>query len=175
MQKIMMIKSNNSKLLGQTLKNAGLISFSQIQVALTDGEYNQHLLFGEILALRGWVKQQTADFFADEWQPLVEENEKYPLGYYLVKAGLLTGEQTYQILEEQKQLWIKFGSIAIIKGYITQETLDFFLDRLFPGASAEPPAIGSKTQLQNAKMETTAALDERATVEIDYDDIPWID
>ena len=170
-----MIESKTSELLGETLKKAGLISSSQIQVALTDLNYNPDLRFGEVLTLRGWLEQQTADFFADEWQPLLEQMERYPLGYYLVKSGLLTGEQTYLILEEQKQLWIKFGSIAIIKGYITQETLDFFLDRLFPGASAEPPAIGSKTQLQNAKMETTAALDERATVEIDYDDIPWID
>ena len=171
MQKIIMIKSNNSKLLGQTLKNAGLISFSQIQVALTDGEYNQHLLFGEILALRGWIKQQTADFFADEWQPLVEENEKYPLGYYLVKAGLLTGEQTYLILEEQKQLWIKFGSIAIVRGLITKDTLNFFLDNLFPGMSSEPPAIGAKRTVQSE----VSVNDNATEAEIDYEDIPWID
>ena len=168
-----MIKSNNSQLLGQTLKNAGLISFSQIQVALTDGEYNQHLLFGEILALRGWIKQQTADFFADEWQPLIEENTRYPLGYYLVKAGLLTGEQTYLILEEQKQLWIKFGSIAIVKGLISQDTLDFFLDNLFPGMSSEPPAIGAR---RTPQPEASVNKDSNTTEQdIDYEDIPWID
>ena len=160
---------SRSKLLGQTLKKAGLISFSQIQVALADGKYNQHLLFGEILALRGWVKQQTADFFADEWQFLIEHHERYPLGYYLVKAGLLTGEQAYSILEEQKQLWIKFGSIAIVKGLITEDTLDFFLDNLFPGVSSQSPAIGAKY------IPREVNLDNAIEKEIDYDDIPWID
>ena len=166
-----MVKSNSPELLGQTLRKAGLISFSQIQVALTDQEYNQNLLFGEILTLRGWIEQQTADFFADEWQPSIEQSEKYPLGYYLVKSGLLTGEQTYLILEEQKQLWIKFGSIAIVKGLITQDTLNFFLDNLFPGVSSEPPAIGARS---SSKKEEIVA-DQTKEEEVDYDDIPWID
>jgi len=165
-----MIKSKNPELLGQTLKKAGLISFSQIQVALTDQEYDQSLKFGEVLALRGWIEQQTADFFADEWQPLIEQLEKYPLGYYLVKSGLLTGEQTYLILQEQKQLWIKFGSIAVLNGLITKDTLNFFLDSLFPGVSLEPPAIGAKSKLKEA------AVDSQSTEEdVDYDDIPWVD
>mgnify|MGYP001795144786 CR=1 FL=1 len=172
MSKNIMTESKNSELLGQTLRRAGLISFSQIQVALSDQEYNQNLLIGEILALRGWIEQQTADFFADEWQPLTDRLEKYPLGYYLVKSGLLTGEQAYLILEEQKQLWIKFGSIAIIKGLITQDTLNFFLDSIFPGVSSDPPAMGAKsTQQEPEKTEP----DSPATEEIDYDDIPWID
>lgn len=166
-----MVNSENSELLGQTLKKAGLVSFSQIQVALSDQEYNQSLLIGEILALRGWIEQPTADFFADEWHPLVEQLNKYPLGYYLVKSGLLTGEQTYLILEEQKQLWIKFGSIAIIKGLITQDTLNFFLDALFPGTSSDPPAIGAKS----AKLEQEVNTRSQYEVEIDYEDIPWID
>jgi len=162
-----MIKPKTPELLGETLKKAGLISDSQIQVALTDLEYNPSLRIGEVLTLRGWLEQQTADFFADEWQSLVEQFEKYPLGYYLVKSGLLTGEQTYLILREQKRLWIKFGSIAVIQGLITQDTLNFFLDGLFPGTSSEPPAIGSKSK--------SPKVLEQATEEIDYDDIPWID
>ena len=161
---------SKSKLLGQTLKKADLISFSQIQVALIDKEYDRNLLFGEILALRGWIKQQTADFFADEWQPLIEHHKRYPLGYYLVKAGLLTGEQTYSILEEQKQLWIKFGSIAMVKGLITKDTLNFFLDNLFPGVSSKPPAIGAK-YIRQEEVSLNNTINKE---EIDYDDIPWI-
>lgn len=167
-----MIESKNSELLGQTLRKAGLVSFSQIQVALSDQEYNQNLLIGEILALRGWIKQPTADFFADEWHSLVNQLNKYPLGYYLVKSGLLTGEQTYLILEEQKQLWIKFGSIAIVKGLITQDTLNFFLDALFPGTSLDPPAIGAKSVNLEEQEKNSNSQSE---VEIDYEDIPWID
>ena len=164
-----MVDSNNPELLGQTLRKAGLVSFSQIQVALSDQEYNQSLLIGEILALRGWVEQQTADFFADEWRPLIDQLEKYPLGYYLVKSGLLTGEQTYLILEEQKQLWLKFGAIAIIKGLITQNTLNFFLDGLSPGTSFESPAMGAKS------IQKEEVPDNQPEEKIDYDDIPWID
>ena len=163
-----MINSQNHELLGQTLKKAGLISLAQIQVALRDKEYNQNLLLGEILALRGWVKQQTADFFADEWQSYINQSEKYPLGYYLVKSGLLTGEQTYLILEEQKQLWIKFGSIAVLQGLLSQSTLNFFLDSLFPGTSSKSPAMGAKSLPKEAGK-------SQHKVEIDYEDIPWID
>ena len=166
-----MTEFKNAELLGQTLEKAGLISLAQIQVALSDQEFNHNMLLGEILSLRGWIEQQTADFFAEEWQPLIKQLERYPLGYYLVKSGLLTGEQTYLILEEQKHLWIKFGSIAIIKGLITQETLNFFLDNLFPGKSLEPPAIGAKC-ISSQKEDS---IDNQPQIEIDYEDIPWID
>jgi hypothetical protein len=36
------------------------------------------------------------------------------------------------ILEEQKQIWVKFGAIAVLQGRLTQETVDFFLENLFP-------------------------------------------
>ena len=55
----------------------------------------------------------------------------------------------------------------MIQGAIRQKTLDFFLDSLFPGTSSQPPARGAKSQSEAAK--------EKAMVEIDYDDIPWID
>ncbi|MBD2090706.1 hypothetical protein H6F67_12660 [Microcoleus sp. FACHB-1515] len=55
------------KRLGDYLVEAGLLTKAQIDVALND----QHLAkqegtpmkFGEILATRGWVKQQTIDYF----------------------------------------------------------------------------------------------------------------
>ncbi|MEL6496072.1 MAG: hypothetical protein AAFQ41_13265 [Cyanobacteria bacterium J06623_7] len=178
MSKNIMVRSTVPELLGETLNKAGLISPAQIDVALTDLNYNPDLRIGEVFALRGWLGQQTADFFADEWHPLLIQSDKYPLGYYLVKSGLLTGEQTYLMLQEQKQLWIKFGSIAILRGLITQETLNFFLDRLFPGTSADPPAIGAKSP-QPAEPPTTVevepTIEPKTTVEIDYDNIPWID
>ena len=98
--------TTDSKLLGQTLKKAGLISFAQIQVALTDQEYNHQMRIGEILALRGWIKQSTADFFANEWYFLVERPEKYPLGYYFIEAELINLSQVDEVLQEQKQLGI---------------------------------------------------------------------
>ncbi|MGB5715166.1 MAG: hypothetical protein WBM44_30135 [Waterburya sp.] len=168
--------SKNKKVLGEILQQAGLISNSQIQVALVDREYNQELRLGEILAIRGWIEQQTADFFADEWQFVLEQQAKYPLGYYLEKSGLLTKEQTHSILQEQKKIWVKFGSVAVLKGLLDQNTLDFFLDSLFPLASSQSPFISKPIQKINnlAKVENKIT-DKLTTSKIDYDDIPWID
>lgn len=165
------------KLLGQILQKADLISFSQIQVALTDQEYNQKLRIGEILALRGWIEQQTADFFADEWQSSIEQIEKSPLGFYLEKSGLITEEQTAAILQEQKQIWLKFGSVAIIQGLIKETTLDFFLDNLFPLASSQSPEIRARSNKKDSKLQITAESKNNKTqdIKIDYDDIPWVD
>lgn len=51
------------KPIGQILKEAGLLSDAQIQIALQDQARQRDLLFGEILVLRGWIKAQTLDFF----------------------------------------------------------------------------------------------------------------
>ncbi len=167
------------ELLGETLQKAGLISDSQIQVALVDREYNQELRLGEILAIRGWLEPQTADFFADEWQFLLQQKNKYPLGYYLEKSGLLTSEQISSILQEQNKIWLKFGSVAIIQGLIKQNTLDFFLDNLFPLSLSCSPQIGKKNSLNFNNLETNKSeIKDKSIAEksdIDYDDIPWID
>lgn len=160
----------NIELLGETLQRAGLISDSQIQVALVDREYNQDLRLGEILAIRGWIEPQTADFFADEWQSLLEQQTKYPLGFYLEKSGLLTPEQISLILQEQKKLWLKFGSVAILQGLIQQNTLDFFLDNLSPLSLSSSPQIGKKNNQNSLKVKDLTT----EQTEVDYDDIPWI-
>lgn len=55
------------KRLGDYLVEAGLISEAQIHVALNDQNLAKQqgapMKFGEILATRGWVKQQTIDYF----------------------------------------------------------------------------------------------------------------
>ena len=164
------------KLLGETLQKAGLITKSQIQVALVDREYNQELRLGEILAIRGWIEQQTADFFADEWQLLLEQQNKYPLGYYLRKSGLLTTEEIDLVLQEQKKIWVKFGSVAVLKGLLNQNTLDFFLDSLFPLSSLESPFVSKKSLQKINKLAEieNKITDKQTTPQIDYDDIPWI-
>lgn len=49
------------KRLGSYLVEAGLLSRAQIDVALNDQQATG-MKFGEILAARGWVKQQTVDY-----------------------------------------------------------------------------------------------------------------
>lgn len=120
------------KPLGETLKHAGLISAPQIEVALRDHEYYQDMRLGEILASRGWIKQETADFFAEEWVNLINQKANHPLGFYLKKASLLNDGQIQSILDEQRQNFLRFGTTAVIKGFLKQSTVDFFLKNLFP-------------------------------------------
>ena len=52
------------KPLGLVLQEANLLAVPQIQLALRDQISYPYLRLGEILAMRGWIKQETADFFA---------------------------------------------------------------------------------------------------------------
>jgi hypothetical protein len=155
--------------LGELLQAASLISAAQIEVALYDSYYYEHLRLGEILALRGWIGQKTADFFADRWWELQSQSETYPLGYYLNEAGLLSESEIAKILEEQPRLWLKFGAIAVLQGFIPQDTLDFFLNSLYNPEIKRSVFIGKRTQ-NNLSQETTT----QPKPVIDYEDIPWI-
>ena len=125
------------KPLGLLLENASLISKYQLQVALLD-QYRLndmeefHLKIGEILALRGWIKQKTADFFVADFPDLLMSPRKHLIGLYLLSAGLLEKEQIKIILDEQKKISMKFGLIAVEKGWLKCKTIDFFIDCFHP-------------------------------------------
>lgn len=124
--------------IGNLLAQAGLITDAQIQVILQDQSYNG-LRFGEILVLRGWIKPETVDFLVDQWPQLLDEEEKEKLGHCLLKAGLLNESQVKTILKEQWQNGLRFGAVAVLNGWIKQETVDFFLESLAPERRTEPP------------------------------------
>ena len=116
--------------LGKILEEAGLVSSPQIEVALLDQMQYEQLMLGEILALHGWLKQETADFFAARWYQICQEKQQHPLGQYLKEAALLDEEQITHILKEQERTLLKFGKLAVMKGYIKQQTVNFFIDYL---------------------------------------------
>ncbi len=122
------------KRLGMILLEADLVSVSQIQVALQDQIYRPDLLLGEILATRGWINSETADFFAQDWSYLLQHKQELskPLGWYLQQAALLKEEDIQLILNEQKSSGIRFGTVAVLQGILKSTTLDFFLMYLFP-------------------------------------------
>jgi hypothetical protein len=57
------VASVSSKRLGGYLVEAGLITPAQVDVALNDQKIMDGMRFGEILSARGWVKQQTIEYF----------------------------------------------------------------------------------------------------------------
>ncbi len=130
-----MSKNYSIKPVGEVLKQAGLVSAEQVEIALKTQQEQGNRRLGEILVLQGWLKQETADFFAEEWWSLLNQKQKKPLGYYFEKAGLLDAAQIRDILNEQKQKAILFGELAIKKGWITPVTLNFFLQHLYSALS----------------------------------------
>lgn len=122
--------SKNKLPLGLLLKNAGLISDERLQKALAIQAKYTKMKLGEILVLQEGIQAKTIDFFVNSWQKLVEKGRKFPIGYYLNKAGLLDDRQIETILQEQENSQQKFGAIAVQKGWIAPQTVTFFLDSL---------------------------------------------
>ncbi|MFN5513546.1 MAG: hypothetical protein ACK5CA_02010 [Cyanobacteriota bacterium] len=131
-----MTLSYKPKPIGLILQEADLITPAQIEVALQDQQYVE-LPLGEILALHGWIRQQTADFFVEEWPRLTVGPLDCPLGHYLRQAALLEEHQIQEILREQKRLGVRFGSVAVIKGWLRPKTLDYFLENLIPQSATD--------------------------------------
>ena len=138
-------KLSSSTKLGELLQLADLVSPLQIELALQEQIYQSpELKIGEILALRGWLKPETADFFAHLWPTLLHQKRSLPLGYYLTEAALLDDRQISTILAKQKhrhkhrQSWLKFGELVVVKGWLKQTTIDFFLYPLTSGNFQSP-------------------------------------
>ena len=185
-----MSKSPLIKPLGTVLQQADLVSEAQVEVALQDKAYYPELCFGEILASRGWLKQQTADFFVEQWPNLVNQKQKplQPLGQYLKVAALLDESQIQAILSEQRQgqTWSRFGALAVFRGYLKQTTLDFFLESLFSSSSFSSSSIvghsdslippNQKTEVEATQGTSSSERDEEPSSEgLDDDEIKWID
>ncbi len=121
-----------SKTLGETLREADLVSSFQIKSALEDKAQYPELRIGEILAKKDIIKPKTADFFAQDWSKVVIQPEKDALGYYLKQAAILSSAQIEVILAEQRSTGVRFGTVAVFQGFLKSTTLDFFLANLFP-------------------------------------------
>ncbi len=125
-----MAKTLIVKPLGLVLQKADLISPQQVKIALEERNNLPNRRIGEIMALKGWIKPETADFFAEQWPKLLLKKQQPPIGQYLKAAGLIDEELIHNILQEQQSNGIKFGALAVSKGIISFKTLNFFLEQL---------------------------------------------
>lgn len=127
--------------LEEILQRASLVSAAQVEEALREQSQQQEPKLGEIMAKKGWIKPETADFFVNHWQNIISQTEKQPLGYYLQQAGLLDQDQIDTIINEQKQgrIWVRLGACAALKGWVKQTTIDFFIEHLFPEYATDSP------------------------------------
>jgi hypothetical protein len=166
--------------LGEILQQAGLVSAAQVDVALREQEYFSDMRLGEILASHGWLKQETVDFFAQRWPHLSTQKQVQKLGYYLLAAGLLDEQQINAILKEQWQTGLRLGALAVLKGWMKQQTLDFFLKNLVaqrhldsPFAKKQEKAV-LESEHKPASSASTSADKGRFDVEDDESGIKWV-
>ena len=141
---------NNRLPLGSLLQNAGLISNEQLKTALQTQKQYAKMRLGEILVLQEGIKAKTIDFFVNKWQEVVLQGKQFPLGYYFQKAYLLSEQQIEIILQKQQDSDQKFGTLAVEKGWISQKTVDFFIDSL----PLKPPPIMSLNCLEEYNKKT---------------------
>ncbi len=116
--------------IGSLLEQAALISAAQVQVALQDQSYCGSRM-GEILAMRGWIKQETADFFAEQWPLILHDPTGIPIGACMQQAFLVTSEQVERALMDQHSNGLRIGAIFVLNGWVKQPTVDFF-SRFWP-------------------------------------------
>jgi hypothetical protein len=76
------------------------------------------------------------------------DSPKKPLGHYLVESGLLTTTQVELVLHEQQKNPIRIGELIAKKGWITQQTIDFLVERVVvPERQSEPPEASPQMTL----------------------------
>lgn len=68
-----------------------------------------------------------------------------PIGEYLIEAGLLSTAQVEVILADQQFTELKFGEIAVLRGWIKQQTVEYLMikiiypERHYQPQPAQPP------------------------------------
>jgi hypothetical protein len=132
--------------LEEILRQAYLLSDIQVQEAIRERSRHPERQIGEIIVERGWLKQSTVDFFAEQWKLLVSQGKdvpKHPLGYYLQQADLLDEAQIATILAEQDRgrMWFRLGVAAVTHGWLNIGTIDFFIEHLYPEHSQKSPFV----------------------------------
>ena len=144
------LERNNKLPIGSLLQKAGLITSEQLQKALELQLQYSQMKLGEILILQQGIRVKTIDFFVDRWQETIALGQLFPLGYHLKQACLLTEKQIAAILQEQKSSSAKFGELAVRRGWIKQDTVDFFLANL----PSEPPSLITLNELEKYNKTT---------------------
>jgi hypothetical protein len=113
-------RSFTSSMIGQRLIEAGHITEQQLREALA-AQAETGLLLGEVCMLKGWINY----FQLRECLPPMRSR----IGERLLSAGLITIEQLWKAILEQRQTGELLGEILVSNGCVKQAMLDKFLDR----------------------------------------------
>ncbi|MEM9155042.1 MAG: WecB/TagA/CpsF family glycosyltransferase [Cyanobacteria bacterium P01_F01_bin.33] len=113
--------------IGQLLQQAGLLSSSQIELVLREQQRHPERRFGEILQRRRWAERQTVEFFLWSRHRSGLHPGRQRLGDYLTAAALLSEEQLESLLSEQSFVGLRLGELAVRRGWVDRQTVDWFL------------------------------------------------
>ena len=118
--------------IGELLNKAGLLTPTQIEIALMEQKTCSPKRLGDIFARYGWLRTETVDFFIERFPNIHREPYRFPLGRYLKDAALLDTAQIGHILQVQSRSLspVMFGTLAVSQGYVKQETVDLLLQQL---------------------------------------------
>lgn len=154
-------QTSNQRLIGQLLKEAGIIAQPQLDLVLANQRmpvYSEMRL-GELLMLRGWVSEQTMSFFVFRWSEIIREaktgKRKVKLGQCIYEADLITREQVLALLREKKASKTDPYSLMLAHGYISQKTMNYFIKNLFHTKKAKQYISKIKVVERHRVFDTT--------------------
>ena len=107
-----------SSLIGQRLIEAGYLTEERLQQALSI-QLETGLLLGEVCILKGWLEYGQLK----ECLPPLRSR----LGEKLLASGLITMEQLWLALLEQRQSGLRLGEILVERGWIDPANLERIL------------------------------------------------
>ena len=81
------------------------------------------------------------------------------IGGYLVEAGLLTPAQVDVVLNDQKKSGLRFGEILAARGWVKQETVEYFMEKVvLPERSVAQSTLDQTCIEENHKVNTDDTL-----------------
>ena len=134
--------------IGSLLQQAGLLSQEQIEEIL-QAQAQSYQRFGDLAVQQGWIKAKTVDFFVEELPKVAIAQQERNVGHCCQAAALLDDVQIETILKEQQQVGLQFEEIAVSKGWLTPQTVNFFLKVMEQQSTIETQPI---KQIKNKKL-----------------------
>jgi len=114
--------------LGQLLVNSGVITFEQLEEAVTQ-QKTLDLSLGEILKNSSLITQMELDtFLLNQCLINLPPDSPYALGQRLLGLGLITDDMLCIALLEQRTNNKLLGEVLVDRGWLSQEILDVLIE-----------------------------------------------
>jgi hypothetical protein len=78
-----------------------------------------------------------------------------PIGSYLEDAGLLNSDQIKVILADQQATGMKFGEIAVARGWVKEKTIEWIIQKVITPERQAKQIADRRTTAETLKQEAT--------------------